>query len=247
VRPPRAAAVLAIGAAAVAAAAGGCGDSTGARTRAQPATRAARAPRSPRRQPVPASLAAVESSAEDTVDLARAGERGRVVATARRLRRVAGGAAAASLRTAGVAVSRIAELEQRARLVERLAPRAGLLRVSLAANQVSGLMPALYARYADPVPPEVLELDYLDREAQLRSLAGDRAAITAATAALAATWTGLGPSVVDAGGAEVAARYVRHVGAMRALSRGGDAHALQAEAVKGLALVDELEHVFRGR
>jgi hypothetical protein len=139
----------------------------------------------------------------------------------------------------------IAELGRRARSVERLAPRAGLLRISLAANRVSGLMPALYDRYADPVPPSVLELDYLDREAQLRSLAGDRAAVATAAGALATTWTGLRPRVVGAGGARVAARYARHVRAMRLLSNGDDGRALRAQAEKGLALVDELEHAFQ--
>jgi hypothetical protein len=247
VSAPRAAAVVALGAAALAAAAGGCSDSKGGQTPSRPARQAATTPRPPGQEPVPASLGAVESSAEDIVDFARSGERARVLATAHRLRRVAEGPAAASLRKAGASESAIAHLALRARLVERLAPRAGLLRVSLSANQVSGLMPALYAQYADPVPPAVLELDYLDREAQLRSLAGDRAAAAAATAELESIWTALGPRVVDAGGAGVAARYMRHVGAMRALASGHDPHALQAEAVKGLALVDELERVFRGR
>jgi hypothetical protein len=222
----------------------GCGGADAGGTATQATERPAPKQRATK-QPVPASLGDVESSAEDIVDFARQEERAKVVAAARELRRAAEGSAAAALTKGGAAPSRIAELQQRARLVETLAPRAALLRVALAANQVSGLMPELYARYSDRVPPAVLKLDYLDREAQLRSLAGDRAAVTAAASALSSTWRGLRPAVLDAGGDAVATRYARHVSAMGRLARDSGERALQREAVHGLALVDELEQAFR--
>ena len=100
--------------------------------------------------------------------------------------------------------------------------------------------------YAGPVPPEVLKLDYLDREVQLRSLAGDQASVLAAVNTLSSTWTSLRPRVIEVGGRRVATRYTRHAGATRLVARGSDHRALQREAVNGLALVDELEHQVPG-
>jgi hypothetical protein len=170
-----------------------------------------------------------------------------VVATAARLRRAANGPAARDLRRASVPEERISALRDRARLLDSIAPRASLARVSLAANQISALMPELYGHYKDPVPPDVLKLDYLDREAQLRSLAGDEASVPPAVSALSSTWTSLRPRVIDVGGRAVAARYTRHVVSMRGLARASDPEALQKQAAKGLDLVDELEHQFRKR
>jgi hypothetical protein len=167
-----------------------------------------------------------------------------VVATARVLLRAAKGPATADLREAGVPDYRVAELRSRARLLESLAPRADFARVSLAANRISALMPEFYARYRDPVPPDVLKVDYLDREAQLRSLAGDQASVPGVVTELSSTWSGLRGRVIAAGGRRVAARYARHVAAMRRLAR-GPRGALQREAGTGLELVDELEHQFR--
>jgi hypothetical protein len=220
-------------------AASGCGDST--KNKTSPTSTATKATK----QPVPRSLAQAESGAEDTIDFAQSGKRARVVATARKLRRVAEGPAAGDLRRADVPEGRIAALSDRARLVQALAARAELLRVSLAANQVSALMPEFYAHYADPVPPEVLQLDYLDREAELRSKAGDRAAVVAAAGELSSTWATLRPQVMSAGGGRVAVAFTRHVSSMRRLAKGSDRPALQKEARTGLELVDRLEGVFR--
>src|SRR6185295_12326858 len=109
----------------LAAMASGCGDSNG--DGSETSTQA-------KKQAVPASLGTVESGAEDTIDLARGNDRAGVVRTSRELRE-----AAADLRAADVPADRIAALQDRARLVAALAPRADLLRVSLAANQVSAL------------------------------------------------------------------------------------------------------------
>jgi hypothetical protein len=104
-------------------------------------------------------------------------------------------------------------------------------------------MAELYARFQDPVPPEILTLDYLDREAELRSLAGQPNAVASAVKQLGPTWAKVRPKVVAAGGAKEAAAYQRHVTAMRRLDPAA-ATKVRAEAERGLALVDELESVF---
>jgi hypothetical protein len=232
--------LIAVSALGLGLAASGCGDSVD--KKASPPTTTAT---TEKKQPVPRSLGQAESGAEDTIDFAQSGNRSRVVATARKLRRVAEGPAARDLRRAHVPEGPIAELRDRARLVQALAAGAALLRVSLAANQVSALMPQFYAHYADPVPPDVLKLDYLDREAELRSKARDRSTVGAAVDELSSTWAKLQPEVRSAGGDKVAAAFTRHVAAMRRLAKGADWRALQNEARTGLELVDRLEGVFR--
>jgi hypothetical protein len=192
---------------------------------------------------VPSSLQAVESSAEDLVDFALAGDRRETAATAAELATRASGPAAASLARAGVAPADIARLKRTASQVSRLAARAPLVRVALAANAVSGLMPELYAHFHNRVPPSVLALDYLDREAQLRSLVLERARVDVAVKRLASTWAPLRAKVVAAGGAAPAAAYDKHVSAMKRLVR-GSLTAVRNEAVHGLVLVDALEQVF---
>jgi hypothetical protein len=226
-------ALVATGCVGLIATSAGCGDSSDEKASTQTS-----------RQPVPSSLDETESSAEDIVDFARAGERAKVVAKAHELRRSAEGRARTALRQARVPEDRIALLSSRARLVESIAPRAGLVRVSLAANQVSALMPEFYARYATSVPPDVLKLDFLDREAQLRSQAGDTKTARAAVKELSSTWAKLRARVISADGGKVAARFTRHVAAMLRLARRSDAVALQKEAAVGLELVDRIEHVF---
>ncbi len=219
----------------------GCGGSNDAKTTSTAATRTTHVTK----QPVPSILITVESGAEDAIDFANARKRAKVVATAHKLRRAVVGDAAATLRRADVPEDRIAALRARAQTVDDLASRAGFLRISLTANQMSALMPELYARYSDPVPPAVLRLDYVDREAELRSRSGDGPAVTKAVDGLASTWEELRPQVINAGGKDAAADLSRHVRAMQQLRAASKPAALQTEAAEGLELVDVLEHVFR--
>jgi hypothetical protein len=203
----------------------------------------AAAPVAVMRPPVPPSLTALESSAEDLVDVALAHDRSRVVAMAGTLASSAGGATGKTLLSAGVAPADVAALRARVAVVARLSHGGPYTSIALAANAVSGIVVTLYGRFADRVPVAVRRLDYLDREAQLRSLAGQRKAVVPIVAQLAATWTPLRPAVVGHGGQTVAAAYGRHVAAMRRLAPapGG---AFRSEAVNGLNIVDELETVF---
>jgi hypothetical protein len=195
------------------------------------------------RPPVPASLTALESNAEDIVDVALAHDRARVIAMAGALKASAGSATGRVLLGAGAVPADIAALRTRAALVARISRAAPYTSVALAANAVSELVVALYAHFADPVPVAVRRLDYLDREAQLRSLAGQRKAVAPIVARLAKTWAPLRPAVIDHHGQAVAAAYGRHVVAMQRLADapGGP---FRSEAVNGLNIVDELETVF---
>ncbi len=204
---------------------------------------AARTGAAPARPPVPASLTALESNAEDLVDAALAHDRARVVAMAGTLAARPAGATARTLLAAGTAPADIAALRARTALVARLSRAGPFTAIALAANDVSGLVALLYAHFADRVPVAVRRLDYLDREAQLRSLAGQGAAVPPVVARLAAVWAPLRQTVVDHRGGTVAAAYARHVAAMR-LGAHAPGAAFRSEAVNGLNLVDELEAVF---
>ncbi len=194
-------------------------------------------------QAVPASLQAVESGAEDVIEAALARDRAGVVARATALRAEANGPAATALRRARVPAARIALLEQRAAKLARLSRRAPLIEVLLAANEVSALMAGLYARFHDRTPAQLLTLDYLDREAQFRSLARQPARVVAAIASLRRVWTAVRPRVLAAGGRREAAAYDGHVAVMAGLDPRAGA-SVQSEARRGLELVDALERVF---
>jgi hypothetical protein len=197
------------------------------------------------RAPVPAVLTDVESSAEDIVDDALAGNRDAVVATAGTLRRTADGPAASALRSAGVPKAVVRDLGRRANRVALVSGKGSMISIALAANDVSGLMPSLYAHFSDRVPPTILRLDYLDREAELRSLAREGSRASAAVAQLGPAWAGVRARVVAAGGKSEAASFDRHVAAMQKL-RSRTGRDLEAEAARGLELVDQLEQVFTG-
>jgi hypothetical protein len=203
----------------------------------------AAAPEARARPPVPASLTALESNAEDLVDQALAHDRAGVTAKANALVASAGGTTGATLRSAGASQFDVVSLKALVTIVGRLARAGSYTSIELAANAVSGRVTDLYAHFADPVPVAVRRLDYLDREAQLRSLAGKNRAVRPIVARLAATWAPLRRSVISHGGTSVAAAYTRHVAAMQRLAPTPGA-AFRREAVNGLNLVDELEGVF---
>ena len=104
-------------------------------------------------------------------------------------------------------------------------------------------MPGLYGRFQNPVPTAILALDYLDREAEFRSLAHQPELVAPTVRQLSRTWVLVRPKVVAAGGEREAAAYQAHVAAMQELSPAA-AGKVQAEAARGLELVDRLEHVF---
>jgi hypothetical protein len=201
------------------------------------------APKTQTRPPVPASLTALESSAEDIVDVALAHDRARVITMAGTLASSSGSAAAKALVSAGAAPAQMTALRARVAVVARLSHAGPFTSIALASNAVSAVVTELYAHFSDPVPVAVRRLDYLDREAQLRSLAGQGKAVPPVVAHLAATWKPLRLSVIGHGGGRVAAAYARHVAAMQRLAPtpGG---AFRSEAVNGLNIVDELESVF---
>lgn len=194
---------------------------------------------------VPRGVVAAESAAEDVIGYLEQGKIAKSSTAARALKTLAHGEAARALRKAGTPAPQVAAFQQRADRTARLSSSsASPLRVSLAANSVSQLMPGFYSRYSDPVPPAVLKLDYLDREVQLRSQAGQQAKVRAAVRQVDATWRGLRPELVKAGGLKVAQSYDTHV---RALKHGAAPAAVQKEAVRGLDIVDLMEGVFLGK
>jgi hypothetical protein len=193
---------------------------------------------------VPERLAATESGAEDLIAAALSGDRDAVVSGAASLRKATGGSTAETLTHAGVPAAEVAELRLRTRRLARVAGTGSFVDVELAANAVSQLMPGLYRRFEPRVPAAILALDYLDREAQFRSLARQPVAVAVAVKKLARTWAQVRAKVVAAGGATEARAYQAHVAKMKRLSPSA-AGEIQGEARRGLELVDRLENVFR--
>ncbi len=195
------------------------------------------------KDPVPEVVIDVESSAEDLVDVALARDRKATIRTAGELRARANGPAAAALSASGVPAGDVAELRFRAVRAAQIAQHGRFVDVALAANAVSQLMPSLYSRFRSRVPSSIFALDYLDREVHLRSLARQQAKVAAAIVGLERTWRRVRPKVRAAGGRIEASAFDRHVRALIGL-RPGSTEEVQAEALRGLELVDELERVF---
>lgn len=196
--------------------------------------------------PIPQSVLAAESGAEDTIDLLLAGDTAKALDSAKALNDVARGQAASDLADAGVSKAQIAEFQSRAAEVAKLAPTAEPLDTALASNRVFELVSQFLGRYDDLVPSEVIKLDYLDFEAKLQALAGDRTATEAVVSKLTATWNALEAEVVAAGGDQAAASFKTHVTAMQDLVVNGSDQQLADEAQHGLDLVDEIEVVYTG-
>jgi hypothetical protein len=194
------------------------------------------------RQPPPQILEATESSAEDLIDYALDNDRSRVVAGAQKLNRTAAQAVPV-LRGAGPTNAQLSALRQRAARVASVSRSGRFITVALAANAVSELMPGLYSRFSVAIPPAVLSLDYLEREAQLRARAGQKARVPALVERLATSWSGLRARVRARGGRKEAAAFDKHVAAMKRLAPAAGV-GLQREADVGLELVDDLENVF---
>jgi hypothetical protein len=195
---------------------------------------------------IPHSLRAVESGAEDTIDYVLGGDRDQAVEAAKGLDEAAHGDAADDLANAGIPAATIAQLRSRAANVAAIAEDGEPVAVALAANRVLALVPGLFAAYSDPVPPDVLRLDYLDFELKLEALAGDRPKAAAAARSLEMTWSGLREQVVGAGGESEAKSFSDHVDSVELLLMGGSDEELADEAQHGLDLVDELEGVYSG-
>ncbi len=195
---------------------------------------------------IPDSLRTVEGGAEDTTDFALAGERAQAVDAANALNDAAQGQAAKDLAAAGVSSAQISELQARAAEVAKLAPIAEPIEVALAANRAFKLVPGFFAVYSDPVPADVIQLDYLDFEAKLEALAGDRTKAADAVGQLDRTWSSLRSQVVAAGGDVAAASFDTHVAEMRELLHTASDTQLADEAQHGLDLVDRIEVVYAG-
>ena len=151
-------------------------------------TPASAAPEAAALPPVPAGLTALESNAEDLVDDALGHDRARVIATASALSASAGPAAGKTLLAAGVPPKQIALVRARVARVARDAHAGAYVVVALDANAVSTAVTELYLHFADRVPIAVRRLDTIDRDAQLRSLAGQRAAVPLVVVRLEKTW-----------------------------------------------------------
>ncbi|MEA2249600.1 MAG: hypothetical protein QOH46_4129 [Solirubrobacteraceae bacterium] len=111
------------------------------------------------------------------------------------------------------------------------ARRAPALALAETANRVRDLVAEQAELHADPAIAAVLRLDYLEREVELRSLAGQHAAAGAAARAVADVWTGARATVAVE---PLAARFDDHVAHLQQL-RGPS--LIEEEARRGLELV----------
>ncbi len=189
----------------------------------------------------PQALEAIESGAEDMVDYALDGNRRALVKGAATLT-TAVEDGKALLAENGVPAATIRRLLTLSTAVSRVADSGKPVRVALAANAVSALMPSIYERFAGKELAALLRLDYLDREAQLRGLAGQPGKVPGLVTQLKASWSSVRPAILARGGNKQATAFDRHVAAMVRLEKGAAA-GIAREAAAGLELIDALEGV----
>jgi len=193
---------------------------------------------------IPAALSAIEGAAEDGYDKGLAGDFAAAKAAAAtvgdqwaayRPQAIRDGAQAAWLTGMDGAVAGF-----------RTAAAAGTDKVTVAraANAISAWMDKFFGLYSNPVPVEVIRLDYLGREVVLDAMSADFVAAARQDSEIEATWTQVRPKVVAAGGTQQAkdtdAALVELATAIQA--KDGPATIAKANAV--LDLVDSLEGVF---
>jgi hypothetical protein len=198
---------------------------------------------------IPHSLRVVESGAEDTTDFILAGERAKAIKSAGALNDAAQGDAAKDLADADVPAAQIDELKARAAELKTIVARGKPIKVALAANRAFELVPDFFAVYSDRVPAQVTRLDYLDFEAKLRALAGDRGRTADAVSGLRIAWKELRKKVrrVRPGGVAAKDHFDGHVRRMRELVEAdASLEQIAREAQHGLDLVDEIEAVYTG-
>jgi hypothetical protein len=198
---------------------------------------------------IPHSLRVVESGAEDTTDFILAGERAKAIKSAGALNDAAQGDAAKDLADADVPAAQIDELKARAAELTKIVARGKPIKVALAANRAFELVPDFFGAYSDRVPAQVTRLDYLDFEAKLRALAGDRGRTADAVSGLRVAWKELRKKVrrVRPGGVAAKDHFDGHVRRMRDLVEAdASLEQIAREAQHGLDLVDEIEAVYTG-
>jgi hypothetical protein len=203
----------------------------------------------PAKSKIPHSMRIVESGAEDTTDFVLAGERAKAVKSANALNDAAQGDAAKDLADADVPAAQIDELKTRAAEVKKIVARGKPIKVALAANRAFELVPDFFAAYSDRVPAQVTRLDYLDFEAKLRAIAGDRGRVADAVSGLRIAWKELRKKVrrVRPGGTAAKDHFDGHVRRMRDLvDADASLERIKSEAQHGLDLVDEIEEVYEG-
>ena len=196
---------------------------------------------------IPAELNSIESLAEDTYDMALASDFPAVSDNAAKLDSD-WAAFRDQAKADGASDSVLTQMDQAVADL-RAGSEAGFtdpIVAARAANAVSAPMPDLFDLYNPKIPSAVLALDYLGREVVLDGMEEDFTAATSDVDAIQSEWDGLRPSLVDAGGSDVATAYDDSLAALRQDITDLNSDLLIEEANVGLEIVDNMETVFEG-
>ena len=192
----------------------------------------------------PNQLDAMESLAEDAFDMALGENYAGVSAAAREIDTRWKAFRTQAARD-GVNESDLRNMDEAVSDLRRAAANpAEPLSLARAANSVSGEMEILFEVYDPPVPPAILQLDFLGREIALDGMEKNFASASADVDTMVLTWRRLRQTVLDAGGAQAAADYDESITRLQTALLARDANALVEEANDNLELVDALENVF---
>lgn len=154
---------------------------------------------------VPESVRRVKAAAENVLSRLEEGGTWDAHAEAHRLHELVRDIAAADLRAAGVPRAQLAAFETRASSVADLAARGVGEATAQVANQLLRVIAELYASLGDPVCGELLMLEHLEREIELRSRAGHAKAVDRAVEELRAAWRPMRERIIAVGAGDLAA------------------------------------------
>lgn len=196
-------------------------------------------------KPVPESLNAIESMAEDMYDIALAGSLSKFKDYAARLQ-----ADWTSFKEQETTVlsqdeDTVAGVDAAVSGLKAMASAGSDdLRLARGANAVSAYMFKLFSLYGNAVPPDVMSLDYLGREIVLDGMESDFASAMADYEALAAAWKRLRPRVAGKGAEETAKAYDQTLEGILKGIAAKDTAKIISEADTGMDIVDKIEVVF---
>ena len=193
---------------------------------------------------VPSALTAIEDTAEDAYDQSLASNAPGVEADANELND-AWQSFRPRAQTDGASTNVLDTMDRSITELRSVASNPpGDVELARAANAVSAPMDELFALYEPPVPPAVLELDYLGREVVLDARESDFDGSTTHVNSIEVTFGSIRDELIADGGQQEAADFASSITAMRADIEAGDAGQLETDANVELELVDVMEGVF---
>lgn len=196
--------------------------------------------------PIPRALNTLESSAEDTYDLALSGAFAKVTRNADSIRATWARYRSQATRD-GIPKNIVAAMDSSVVNLVREASQAKQgenLKLARVANAVSADMDQFYSAYHPNTPPGIMKLDFLGRELVLDGMAREFSLAKSHLADVSRTWTPLRQLINLAGGTKEAKVYDQELQALQLDLAKQDGPAVVKDANVSLEDLDAMEKLY---